>query len=156
VSESRTHSLAGAPAPRFARSFVALFLAALLVCAIAPFNLWPFSNWELFSRLRSDQETGWEMVAIDRTDRGRVDPLPHGYRSFSSVIAQFPRRSSAQRDAICAVWVRDATQHFGPSTRLLRIYQLEWLLTDRHGHRRAPRHRTLVWICTAKGARHEA
>jgi hypothetical protein len=145
-----------AAAPRYARPFVAGFLAMLLVCALGPFNLWPFSNWELFSRLRSDQQTDWEAIAIDRTGRGRVDPLPQGYRSFSSAIARFPARSSAERNAICVVWVRDATQQFGPSTRLLRIYHLEWLLSDRHGNRPAPRHRTLVWVCSAKGARHEA
>lgn len=149
-------SSASAAAPRYARPFVALFLATLVVCALAAVNLWPFSNWELFSRLRTNQQTGWKAVAVDRAGRERDYPIaarPNGYRGFRFIIANFSERSATERDAICATWLRGATDQFGPATRLVRIYHVEWLLSDRRDNRAAPPHRTLAWICSAKGAR---
>ncbi len=149
-------SSASAGAPRSARPFVALFLATLVVCALAAWNPWPFANWELFSRLRTDQQTRWEAVAVDLAGREHHYPiasLPRGYRGFASIMADFFERSAAERDAICAAWLRGATARFGSDTRLLRINHLEWLLSDRQGSRAAPPHRALAWICTAKGAR---
>ncbi len=149
-------STPSAAAPRYARPFVALFLATLVVCPLASLNPWPFSNWELFSRLRTDQQTGWRAVAVDSAGREHVYPiasLPHGYRGFGSIMADFSERSAAERDAICAAWLRGATEQFGSGTRLLRIYHLQWLLSDRRGRRAAPPHPTLAWICSTKGAR---
>jgi hypothetical protein len=144
--------------PRYARPFVVLFLATLVVCALAGLNLWPFSDWDLFSRLRTDQDTGWTAVAVDWAGRARdfpIDSLPHGYRGFGSVMAGLAARSAADRDAVCRAWLRGATERFGPSTRLVRIYHLEWLLSDRRGSRAAPdpARRTLALTCSAKGAR---
>jgi hypothetical protein len=139
-------------APRYARPFVALFLAALVVCALVPFNAWPFSDWELFSRLRTDRQTGWEAIAVDSAGRERDDPIAP-YRTFVSVANHFPGRSAAERDASCISWLHDATVRFGTGTRFVRIYRLEWLLSDRRGNRAASRHRTLTWVCSAKGAR---
>jgi len=135
---------------------VALFLATLVVCPLAALNAWPFANWDLFSRLRTNQQTRWEAVAVDRARRERDYPIasvPPSYRAFGSIMADFSERSAADRDAICAVWLRGASEEFGSGTWLLRIYHLEWLLSDRQGSRAAPPHRTLAWICSAKGAR---
>ncbi len=135
---------------------MAVFLATLVVCALAAVNLWPFSNWELFSRLRSDQQTGWEVVAVDGTGHKRDFPillLPHGHRDFRSFMAGFTKRAGAERDAICVAWLAGATEQFGPSTRRLSIYHLEWLLSDRRGNRAAPAGLALAWTCTSKGAR---
>ncbi len=149
-------SLHSAAAPYYARPFVALFLATLVVCALGAWNAWPFPAWELFSHLRTDRQTGWAAVAVDSAGRERNYPvvsLQHGYRGFGFIMAGFSKRSSADRDAICAAWLRGATEQFGSGTRLLRIYHLEWLLSDRQGKRAAPPHRALAWFCTAKGAR---
>ena len=148
-----------APAPPHARSFVAVLLATLVVCALVPLNLWPFSNWELFSRLRMDRQTGWALVAVDSTGRVRAFPvasLTRGYRGLASVMTDFSQRSATERDAVCAAWLSNARERFGSSTRLVRIYRLEWLLSDRQGNRAAPPHSTLAWICTEKGAREAA
>ena len=149
-------STASAAAPRYARPFVALFLATLVVCALAPVNAWPFSSWELFSRLRTDRQTGWEAVAVDSAGRERNYPiasLRYGYRSLRLIMADFSESSAARRDRLCAAWLRGATEQFGPSTRLVRIYQLEWLLSERRGSSATPAHRTLAWTCSTKGAR---
>jgi hypothetical protein len=145
-----------APPPRHARPFVVVFLTTLVVCAVAAVNLWPFSNWELFSRLRTDRQTGWGAVAIDRAGHARNYPiasLAHGYRGFRFIAARFADRSVAQRDEICATWLRGATNEFGSSTRLVRIDRLSWVLSDRRGKRAAPPHRSPAWTCSARGAR---
>jgi hypothetical protein len=143
-------------APRHARLFVALFVATLVVCALVPLNAWPFSSWELFSRLRADRQTGWEEVAVGPHGRERADPIaphPPKYRGFASIISGFPERSLAQRDALCAVWFQHAVLQFGPRTRVVRIYHLDWLLSNRRGGRAAPPHRRLMWTCSAEGVR---
>jgi hypothetical protein len=145
-----------AAAPRYARPFVALLLTTLVVCPLAALNPWPFSNWELFSRLRTNQQTGWRAVAVDSAGRQHAYPiasLPHDYRPFGSIRADSSERSATERDAICAAWLRGATQRYGSGTRLVRIYQLDWLLSDRQRRRAAAPHRTLAWICRTKGAR---
>jgi hypothetical protein len=148
-----------AAAPPHARSFVAVLLATLVVCALVPLNLWPFSNWELFSRLRTNRQTGWALVAVDSTGGVHAYPvasLARGYRGVASVMDDFSQRSAMERDTVCAAWLRNARERFGTSTRLVRIYRLEWLLSDRQGNRAAPPHSALAWICTGKGAREAA
>jgi hypothetical protein len=134
---------------------VFVFLATLVVCALAGFNLWPYSNWELFSRLRTDQQSGWEAVAIDSSGHPRDDPiasLPYGHQGFAATMATFSNRSPSGRDAVCDAWLNDAAGRLGESTRLLRIYHLHWLLSDRHGHHAAPRQRKLVLSCSERSA----
>jgi hypothetical protein len=143
-------------APPYARPFVALFLATLVVCAAAAWNAWPFSNWELFSRLRTDRQIVWAAVAVDASGRERHYPITavrHGFRGFEFIAARFSQRSAAERDSICSAWLRGAKAHYGPTTRFLRIYELERLLSDRRGKRAASPQRTLAWTCTTKGAR---
>jgi hypothetical protein len=119
-------------APRYARPFVAIFVGIVVVCALAPLNLWPFSNWELFSRLRGPAESYSEAV-VEHQGRVVVDFTigPH---------------------TACVPLLRNATARFGPSTDV-RIYHVERLLSDRIGAHAAPPHRTLVATCTAKGVR---
>jgi hypothetical protein len=120
-----------AAAPRYARPFVAVFLAALVVCALVPVNLWPFSNWELFSRLRTGEQIGWFAVAVDGAGRMHDYPLA--------------------RDPNCTAWLRDSTARYGPGTRVVQIYRVEWELSGRHGKRGAPHRVTLAGVCGAKG-----
>ncbi|MDQ6725869.1 MAG: hypothetical protein M3066_06865 [Actinomycetota bacterium] len=142
--------------PRHARRFVALFLAALVVCAVAPVNAWPFSSWKLFSSLRTDKQTSWQAVAVDATGREQDYPIAsiaHGYRGFARIVSGFPKRSAAGRDAVCAAWLTGATKRIGPGTDLLRIYRLDWLVSRRQGDRAAAPRRTLDWICDQQGLR---
>ena len=119
-------------APRHARPFVAIFVGMVVVCALTPLNLWPFSNWELFSRLRGPVENYWE-ATVEHHGRVVVDYTigPH---------------------TACAPLLRSATVRFGPATDV-RIYHVERLLSDRIGARATPPDRTLVATCTAKGVR---
>lgn len=118
-------------APRYARPFVAIFIGMVVVCALAPLNLWPFSNWELFSRLRGPVESSWEAVVEH-----------HG------LVADY----AIGPHTTCAPLLRIATVRFGQATDV-RIYHVERLLSDRIGAHARPPHRTLVATCTAKGVR---
>jgi hypothetical protein len=118
-------------APRYARPFVAIFVGMVVICALVPLNLWPFSNWELFSRLRGPVQSSWEAVV---EHHGRVADYTIG------------------PDTACAPLLRNATVRFGPATDV-RIYHVERLLSDRVGARPAPPHRTLVATCATKGVR---
>jgi hypothetical protein len=117
-------------APRYARPFVAAFLVMLVVCSLAPLNLWPFSNWELFSRLRTGRLTTWALVSVG--PKGLVREVP------------IPRIPPAQRHSFCTVWLRHA--------RIVDVYRFDRLLSVRVGSHSAPPRRTLAWTCDAKGA----
>jgi hypothetical protein len=119
-------------APRYARPFVAIFVGMVVVCALTPLNLWPFSNWELFSRLRGPVESYWEAVVED-----------HGLVVVDYTIGPH---------TACLPLLRSATARFWPATDV-RIYHVERLLSDRLGSQAAPPYRTLVATCTAKGVR---
>ena len=118
-------------AQRYARPFVAIFIGMVVICALAPLNLWPFSNWELFSRLRRPVESSWEAVVEH-----------HG------VVAHYP----IAPHTACAPLLRSATVRFGQATEV-RIYHVERLLSDRIGAHAVPPDRTLVATCTARGVR---
>jgi hypothetical protein len=126
-------------APRYAHPFVAAFLLAIVVCALAPLNLWPFSNWALFSRLRSAQETSWEAIAVSGSGR------EHGYP-----IGAIPVRD---RSRDCAKWLNAGQKPFGTGTRVVLIYRFERLLSDREGSRAESPRRTLAWSCSSRGTR---
>jgi hypothetical protein len=116
-------------APRYARPFIAVFLGLVIACALAPLNLWPFSNWELFSRLRGPVESRWETV-VER--KGVVVDDTVGGRPA------------------CRPVLRSATARFGPATGV-RIYRIELLLSRRSDGHAARPSRSLVVTCAAKG-----
>jgi len=119
-------------APRYARPFVVIFVGMLVVCALAPLNLWPFSSWELFSRLRDPVTSSWVAVVSGRDVRAR-----------DFAIGQH---------AACDPFLRSVTQRFGP-TAGVRVYRLERLLPDGDEGHSAPPYRTLVVTCAAGGVR---
>jgi hypothetical protein len=138
--------------PRYARVFVAVFLTVLVVCAAVPVNLWPFSSWELFSRLRSDKQMSWQALAVGAAGQVRsfpIDTLAHGYQGFEFVMRRFAAEPARDRNAICAAWVEGAERRFGPGTHVVRIYRVEWRLSRKH----MPPRSTLAWICGPDGAR---
>jgi hypothetical protein len=123
---------------------------------VASVNAWPFSSWKLFSSLRTDRQTSWQAVAVDATGRGQDDPIAsmsHGYRGFGRLASSFPKLSASRRDAVCAAWLTVAVKRFGPGVDYLRIYRLDWLVSQRRGNRAAPPRRTLSWICDPEGVR---
>jgi hypothetical protein len=123
-------------APRYARPFVAVFVSAIVLCAAVPLNPWPFSNWELFSRLRTDRRIVWEEVAVSSTGR------EHDY-----LLSRVPRAES------CTAWIANARAKLGSATLEVGIYRVQLLLTHRRGSRAAPPVRTLELVCDSRGGR---
>jgi hypothetical protein len=119
-------------APRYARPFVVIFVGLLVVCALTPLNLWPFSSWELFSRLRDPVSSSWVAVVSGRDTRA------HDF--------------AIGRHTACDPFLRSVTKRFGPATGV-RIYRVERLLRDGDEAHPAQPYRTLVVTCAAKGVR---
>jgi hypothetical protein len=119
-------------APRYARPFVVIFVGLLVVCALAPLNLWPFSSWELFSRLRDPVSSSWVAVVSGRDARAR---------DFS-----------VGRHTACDPFLRSVTRRFGSATGV-RIYRVERLHPDGDEVHPPPPYRTLVVNCVVKGVR---
>ena len=144
-----------ATVPRYARAFVALFLTALVVCAVASVNVWPFSNWKLFSSIRADKQVSWQAVAVDPGGRGQNYPIASmaGYRGFGRIASSFSRLSLSRRNAICAAWTKGAVNRFGPGVDSLRIYRLYWRVSERRGNRAVAPGRTFEWTCDRQGVR---
>jgi hypothetical protein len=141
--------------PRYARPFVAVLLCALIACAAASFEAWPFTAWRLFSTLRTDEQHGWDSTVVTRPGVERDFPigsLGDGRRGFALLMNGFADRSPADRDAICRTWFRDGIQYLRQRPVAVRIYALTWRLSERRGDQAAPPTRTLAWTCDERGA----
>jgi hypothetical protein len=144
-----------ANAPRLARSFVLLFLAAMAAAAIFTWEPWPITSFRLFSHLRQDQQHGWAAV-VTGTD-GEETPLaiagPAGdLRNFGFRMAEFETTSWQRRDEICRAWLAPLQERGGAE---IRLYRLRWRLSRRieNGDRAAPPSRKLAFVCRPAGVR---
>src|SRR5688572_26329160 len=101
-----------APAPRFARPFVAVFLAAIVVCGVFTVAPWPLPGWQLFSHVRTGDQSAWSATAVDGRSREVEYPLGNserGYRGFSFLMNGFAERSPAEQQELCDTW-REGTE----------------------------------------------
>ena len=129
------------------RAFVWTFLAVFVVCGVAGLNLWPFTGWHLFSQVRTDRITAWEITTVDGVGQElgvAFADLPAGYRSSSHVAAGLARLSEAQRLAVCRAWASA-----DPERRQVvevRVYAIEESLRDPGVRTRELRH-----VCKVAG-----
>jgi len=141
-------------APRLARPFVAAFLLAIVICALATVEAWPLTAWRLFSHLRTDQQVTWSATAVDRNGREHPYPLgamPQGYRGFGFLMNDFASQSAARRQELCDTWRLGTGDLLGVEARAVRIYQLRSSLSERNGDRGEPPDRTLMYTCRPGG-----
>ena len=141
-------------APRFARPFVAVFLAAFVYCAVATVEAWPLTGWQLFSHVRTDEQRSWRAVAVDARGRERPYPLgrlPRGYRGFTFLMRDFDSRPGSEQRAMCQAWLEGSGELLGFSARAVRIYELRWRLSERSGERALPPESTLRYTCRPGG-----
>jgi hypothetical protein len=91
---------------RLPKAVAAFLIGALVVCAAASTEAWPFSGWELFSRIRQADQRGWlATMTVEGAERPIVfKDLPRGFRGALHVMQGFPSLSLSERDAVCASW----------------------------------------------------
>jgi hypothetical protein len=138
-----------AAAPRWARRFVAAYLAVFVVCGLAGFEAWPLTGWRLFADARQPVQPGWQAVTVDRAGRETPVPfreLPVGYQGHVQVFRGFPGLPPDRRVAVCQAWA-EAVRARGGEVAAVRLYQTETDVSRRVGRRGAPPHRTLRYSC---------
>jgi hypothetical protein len=107
------------------RHLVHAFLAVFAVAGIATFEVYPFSGFRLFSELRGEVRTSWELRAVDDTGREieiDIDRLPLGYRQAKRLIATMPHLDDEERDALCDAWAMPVREQ-GIEVVRVRIYR---------------------------------
>jgi hypothetical protein len=134
---------------RGVRVFVAVFLAAFVVCGLFGLELWPLTGWRLFSQLRTDHQVTWRATAVGEDGEKQIlfAELPRAYRNFPLVMRTFSKLPPAEQRAACRAWL-DAARRERPGTRTVRLYRIDWYLSHRHGPRDGPPPRsTLLFAC---------
>jgi hypothetical protein len=104
---------------------VHLFLLAFAITGIAHLELYPFSGFRLFSEVRGELRTSWELRAVD--EQGEeiaidVDDLPLGYRQAKRLIPTMGDLDSHERDELCDAWATPMREQ-GVDVVRVRIYR---------------------------------
>jgi hypothetical protein len=135
--------------PRWARRFVAAYLAAFLVCGLFGLEAWPLTGWRLFADARRAVQPGWQAVTVDRAGRETPIPfrdLPAGYQGHVQVLRGFAELAPDRQAAVCRAWA-EAVRARGGEVAAVRLYQTETDVSARVGQRGAPPRRTLRYTC---------
>jgi hypothetical protein len=138
-----------APAPRWARWFVAAYLAVFVVCGVAGLEAWPLTGWRLFADARQARQPGYQAVTVDRAGRETPIPfrdLPVGYHGDVQVLRGFAGLPGDRQAAVCQAWA-EAVRARGGDVAEVRIYQTLTDVSRRVGDRGAPPSRTLRFTC---------
>jgi hypothetical protein len=140
-------------APPTARAFVAVFLTAFVLCGVLGIEAWPLTGWRLFSNLRAQHQTSWQVVTFDRAGQERPLPysrLPRRYRNFTLIMRDFPRLPATEQAAVCRTWA-DAVRQLGQDVVGVRIYQVERDLSRREDRLATATARRLRYVCGEQG-----
>jgi hypothetical protein len=141
-------------APRWARWFVAAYLAVFVVCGVAGLEAWPLTGWRLFADARQARQPGFQAVTVDRAGRETPIPfadLPAGYRGDVQVLKGFAGLPAGRQAAVCQAWAT-AVRSRGGEVAEVRIYQTVTDVSRRVGERGAPPERTLRFTCRPRSA----
>lgn len=132
------------------RHLVHAFLLVFALTGVAHLELYPFSGFRLFSEVRGEVRTSWELRAVDDTGREvaiDVDRLPLGYRQAKRLIPTMSRLDEDERDALCDAWATPLRDQ-GIDVDRVRIYRTVASLRPDG----PPAERTLLYECGGRVA----
>lgn len=137
--------------PPATKIFVYSFLAVFLVAGLGGVDdAWPIAGWQLFSRVRSERQAGWQAVTVDGAGVERGIPfssLPRGYRGGAHLFARFDSFSPDRREVACRALATAVREHEGGQVRAVRVYLLVRRRFLRLDHRPETVRRTLRYEC---------
>ena len=94
-----------------ARVVVVGIVGALLAVGAADAELWPLSSMRLFSQVRTDRASGYEVFLVDADGSARrldVASLGREFRGAHHLLPRFGEMTQAERDGVCAAWASAA------------------------------------------------
>lgn len=136
-------------APRWAIAYISFVVAAVIAAGLLRIEAWPLTGWRLFSYVRIDNQKSWQAVLVEG---GSEHEIPFGqmsaaYAGHVHVLNGFPKMAPPERAAVCAAWA-GALRELDREAEEIRIYRIEWRLSERMGSRAAAPHlRVLTHVC---------
>lgn len=101
------------------------FLLLFAVTGIAHLELYPFSGFRLFSEVRGEERTSWQLRAVDAEGEEvgiSLRHLPLGYRQSARLIPGMDDMSASERDDLCDAWAEPLRER-GVDVVAVRIYR---------------------------------
>jgi hypothetical protein len=144
------HAVEHPSPPAWTRRFVAVFLAAFVVCGTFGLEAWPLTGWRLFADARQPVQVAWQAVTVDPAGRETPVPfgdLPAGFHGNVQVLKGFAGLPAGEQAAVCRAWA-DAMRARGGRVEAVRVYRTVTDLSRRVGERGTPPARELRWTCT--------
>jgi hypothetical protein len=135
--------------PAWTRRFVAVFLAAFVVCGVFGLEAWPLTGWRLFADARRPVQVSWQAVTVDRAGGETPVPfrdLPAGFQGDVQVLKGFAALPVGRQAAVCGAWA-DAVRARGGQVEAVRIYRVVADVSMRVGERGAPPAREPRFTC---------
>lgn len=127
----------GAPAPWWARVVLVALLVVLAVAFFKPvkFTYWPITSWQLFSGVRTAEQSDWLVTAVaaDGTEsRIPFEDLGEDQQRWLLVVRSLPSRTEAARLTICQEWADVARAELGANAVTgVRVYRVVRRAADR-------------------------
>jgi hypothetical protein len=124
-----------------ARLFGPGLVAVLLLVGVAEAEPWPLSSMRLFSQVRTDRSSGFE-VFVDG-EQLHLAELGRGFRGAHHLLPRFDDMTDAERDDVCRAWA-DAAGHPGAEVRVDRV---TWTIPTGDDDPRREVARREAWTC---------
>ena len=131
-----------------ARAVVVGMVATLLAAAVVEGEWWPVSSMRLFSEVRDDRGTAFEVFLVDADGTARrldLASLGRGFRGAHHLLPRFASMTQPERDEVCAAWAA-AAGGGGASVRVDRVVRS---VPTRPDQPRVELEREVAWTCAA-------
>lgn len=121
-------------------------VAAILGTALSGSELWPLSQFELFSSVRSGESVAWQLVTVDADGAEAVVDLggvPPRLGLVHHLLPRLNEQEHADQQESVRLWLHAAVPD-RPEPASVRIYQVRQTTPTVAGHQSEELDRTLV------------